>query len=131
MKFGPAAQLYHQELFSLNIPSAIYTVGFISKFQIEVFLSWWQQFQPLQFYNPVLGGIGKKLLVVSTHVLRFTLTEPTCVIFPSVNQSQGPGALKELIGQCSPAEVRGGLSFYGTSRLPKDTGGYEEWDSGK
>lgn len=73
----------------------------------------------------------KKLLVVSTQIVGFTPTEPPHVIFPSMNQSQGSGTLKELICQCSTPEVRSGFNFHRGSRLPKDIGAYEELHSGK
>lgn len=73
----------------------------------------------------------KKLLVVSIQILGFTPTEPPHVMFPSINQSQGPGTLKELICQRSTPEVRSGFNFHRGSWLPKDIGVYEELHSGK
>lgn len=81
----------------------------------------------LTILHRVLGGIVKKLLVVSIQILGFTPTEPPHVIFPSINQSlKGQETLKELICQCSTPEVRSGFNFHRGSWLPKDIGAYEE-----
>lgn len=104
-----AVQFHHRGLtFSLTSPSAIYRVGFISRFQIEAFFSWWQQFQPLQFFNPVLGeetsdGSCTRLTIHSHWINNMSYSH-------SWTNLKGQGQW-ELISPCSIPEVRGGLSF--------------------